>query len=104
MSINKSVCEQELLISKLSVISFILAVLSYAILISILIFKTSFKTLIAVAPLIMFFFVTISLILSIIDLRRKNRKKILSIIAIILSSLYFLFIIGSIIVVSIIHK
>ncbi len=43
MSINKSVCEQELLISKLSVISFILAVLSYAILISVLIFKTSLK-------------------------------------------------------------
>lgn len=98
MSMNESVCEQKLLVSKLSIISFILAVLAYAILISILIFKTSLKALLAFAPLIMFFFLTTSLILSIIDLRRNNRKKILSIIATVLSGLYFLFIIGGIII------
>ncbi|MBU3104302.1 hypothetical protein [Clostridium gasigenes] len=104
MSINESICQQKLLVSKLSVISFVLAVFSYAVLISALIFKTSLKGLLAFTPLIMFFFLTISLVLSIMDLRRKNRKRIFSIIAIVLSSLYFLLIIGSIVVVLIIHK
>lgn len=104
MSINESVCQQELSISKLSVISFVLAVFSYAMLISALIFRTSLKTLVAVTPLIMFFSLSTSLILSIIDLRTQNRKKIFSIIAIVLSSLYFLCIIGGIIIVLAIHK
>lgn len=104
MSINESMCEQKILVSNLSVISFVLALFSYAMLISTLIFKTSHKTLVAVTPLIMFFSLTTSLILSIIDLRRKNRKKLFSVIAVVLSSVYFLFIIASIVVLLIIHK
>ncbi|WML33314.1 hypothetical protein [Clostridium sp. OS1-26] len=104
MSINENICQQKLLVSKLSIASFILAVLAYAILIFILIFKISLKALLAFAPLIMLFSLTTSLILSIIDLRRKNRKKILSIIATVLSGLYFLFIIGGIAVTLLMHK
>jgi len=98
MNINEKNCEQQpLLISKLSIISFVLAVSSYVLLIFVLIFNTYLKTLMEVAPLIMIFFLAVSFILSIIDLRSAHRKRILSIIALILSSLYFLFIVGTII-------
>ena len=98
MNIDDKVCvEQQLVSSKLSMISFSLAVCSYIIVIFALIFSEAVKTLAILAPLIMNLSLTISFILSIIDLRKKNRKKNLSIIALILSSIYFLFIVGAII-------
>lgn len=97
--INEKVHEQQLSISKLSIISFFFSVFSYVLLICILIFGTALKTLGAIAPFIMLLFSAISLILSIIDLTRKNRKKVLSIIALVLSSLYFFIIIMSLILV-----
>jgi hypothetical protein len=93
MNIDEKICEQQQLVSsKLSIISFYLAVGSYIIvtLALILIFNGSVKTLATVAPVIMNLSLTASFILSIIDLKKKNRKKTLSIIALILSSIYFL--------------
>lgn len=99
MSISEKVCEQkQLLISKRSIISFFLAVSSYVLLSSAVLFKAFPKTLGALAPLIVIIFMITSFILSIIDLKKTHGKKFLSIIALILSSLYFILIIGSIII------
>ena len=90
--------QKPILISKLSITSFFLAVSSYVLLVCVSLFDTFPKILGAVAPLIVIFFMITSFILSIIDLKKKHRKKILSIIALVLSSLYFLLFIGIIII------
>ena len=105
MNISEEVSEQkQLLISKLSITSFFLAVSSYILLISVFLFDGFPKMLAVLVPLIVIFFMIISLILSIIDLKKKHRKKVLSVIALILSSLYFLLFIGAIILLAVLMK
>jgi hypothetical protein len=99
MEFNVETIEKKLVISKLSKISFFLSVFSYVLFIFVEIYRVYFNGTAAIAPLMMFLFMVTSFVLSIIDLTRKDRKKTLSIIALILSSLYFLFFILAIVFV-----
>ena len=102
MTLNEKTYEQKLLSSKISMISFSLAVVSYGLVIFALLVRSSFQVLVEIIPLIVFCFLVTSLVLSIVDLRRKNRKKTFSIIALILSGLYFLLIIVAIAILSLV--
>lgn len=100
MNMDKKINRQDqLIISKLSITSFLLAVISYLIFVTVSIFHELPVIFVACAPLIVILLITSSFILSILDLTKTNRKKIFSVIALILSSLYFLFLVGGLIIV-----
>ncbi|MCX8129527.1 MAG: hypothetical protein N3I35_05425 [Clostridia bacterium] len=85
-------------VSKLSLTSFIIIASGYFIIFLSLILRKSAVVLAAVAPLFLIVSVITSLVLSIIDLTRKNRKKWLSITSIALCSVYFLLLILALVV------
>ncbi|RCX12206.1 hypothetical protein DFR58_12316 [Anaerobacterium chartisolvens] len=90
-------------ISKLSITSFTVVIFGYLFIAVSLLFRESLVALAAISPLILIISVIVSFVLSIIDLTRKHRKKVFSIISLVLSSAYFAFSILIFIILTIIQ-
>jgi tellurite resistance protein TehA-like permease len=83
----------KLLVSKISKVSIFLTSVGYVFPLVVARNRALFPILTSLTPLIIMISLVGAIILSIIDLTKKKRKKTLSIISLVLSSLYFLFVI-----------
>ncbi|MBK1810485.1 hypothetical protein JHL18_07540 [Clostridium sp. YIM B02505] len=87
--------KDKLLVSKISKVSICLTSIGYVFPLFVARNRILFPLLVSLTPSIIMVSLVGAIILSIIDLTKKNRKKTLSIISLVLSSLYVLFVIAA---------